>query len=83
MVEWLRLSSTKCYFNFHMPFCGRVVDLTQVISERVREKERERLVLGDDMVEWLSIKSERRESAGERLKLRSILVVEWLSSEFN
>ena len=35
------------------------------------------------MVEWLSIKSERRESAGERLKLGSILVVEWLSSEFN
>ena len=34
------------------------------------------------MVEWLSIKSERRESAGERLKLGSILVVEWLSSGF-
>ena len=35
------------------------------------------------MVEWLGIKSERRESAGETLKLGSILVVEWLSSEFN
>ena len=58
-----------------------MVDLTRVISDRVRE--RERLVLGDDMVEWLSIKSERRESAGERLKLGSIHVVEWLSSEFN
>ena len=58
-----------------------MVDLTRVISDRVRE--RERLVLGDDMVEWLNIKSERRESAGERLKLGSIIVVEWLSSEFN
>ena len=57
-----------------------MVDLTRVISDRVRERE---IVLGDDMVEWLSIKSERRESAGERLKLGSILVVEWLSSEFN
>ena len=44
---------------------------------------RERLVLGDDMVEWLSINSERRKSAWERLKLGSIHVVEWLSSEFN
>ena len=56
--------------------CGWVVDLMQVISDREGERNSSLEVI------WLTgwdFKSERREWVGERLKLGSILVVEWLS----